>query len=98
MVILVLDRVPTGLRGELSRWMVELKAGVFIGTLSAEVRERLWRLAVEKSKGGALFLAFPARREQRYELRTHGQSTREVVDFDGLQLVRTVRGDRDDSS
>lgn len=90
MVILVLDRVPTGLRGELSRWMLELKAGVFIGTLSGEVRERLWRLAVEKSRGGALFLAYPARREQRYELRTHGESTREVVDFSGLQLIRSV--------
>ena len=90
MVMMILDRVPTSLRGELTRWMLELKAGVFVGTLSAEVRERLWGLAVERSRGGAIYLVYPARREQRYTIRTHGDSPREVVDFEGLQLIRTV--------
>ena len=42
MVVLVLERVPTSLRGELTRWMLEPKAGVFVGTMSALVREQLW--------------------------------------------------------
>ena len=45
MVILILECVPSSLRGELTRWMLELKAGVFVGTMSAMVRDRLWELA-----------------------------------------------------
>ena len=90
MVVMVLDRVPTALRGELTRWMLELKAGVFVGTLSADVRERLWKLAVEKSKGGALFLIHPARNEQRFAIRSHGSTSREMVSMEGLQLIRTI--------
>lgn len=89
MVVMVLDRVPAALRGELTRWLLELKAGVFVGTVSAEVRERLWALAVARSKGGALFLVHPARNEQRFVIRSHGESPREVVEHEGLQLIRS---------
>lgn len=42
MVIMILERVPRSLRGELTRWMLEPKTGVFIGTISAMVRDKLW--------------------------------------------------------
>ncbi len=41
MVVIILEKVPAGLRGELTRWLLELKAGVFVGKVSAMVRERL---------------------------------------------------------
>ena len=47
MVIMLLERVSPGLRGELTRWLLELKAGVFVGRVSAMVRERLWARACE---------------------------------------------------
>ena len=31
MIVLILERVPVGLRGELTRWLLEAKAGVFVG-------------------------------------------------------------------
>lgn len=43
MVVIVLEKVPRGLRGELTRWLVELDTGVFVGQLSATVRDLLWR-------------------------------------------------------
>ena len=58
MVVMVLERVPVSVRGELSRWMLELRAGVFVGTLSAMVRERLWQLTCEKMAGGAGLLVY----------------------------------------
>ena len=41
-MIMIPERVPQSLRGELTRWLLELKAGVFVGRVSAMVRERLW--------------------------------------------------------
>ncbi|MCR4318385.1 MAG: type I-E CRISPR-associated endoribonuclease Cas2e [Planctomycetes bacterium] len=46
MMVLILDRVKESLRGELTRWMLEPKAGVFVGTLSAMVREHLWKKVI----------------------------------------------------
>jgi len=89
MVLFVLERVPTPLRGELTRWLIELKAGVFAGTVSADIRERLWERIVERTKQGAAYLVYPAQGEQRFTMRTHGSTGRSIVDFDGLQLIRT---------
>lgn len=88
MVVLVLERVPTGLRGELTRWLLELKPGVFVGTVNADVRERLWTRVVERTRGGVAYLVHPAQTEQRFVMRSHGSTKRAVVDFDGLQLIR----------
>ena len=87
MVILVMERVPVGLRGELSRWMLEPKANVFVGRMSAMVRDKLWELACEKSKGGAALMIFPARTEQGFTIRTWGETSRKMVDYEGLLLV-----------
>ena len=42
MVVLIVTAVKPGLRGELTRWMIEPQAGVFVGNLSGRVRDRLW--------------------------------------------------------
>ena len=34
MIIMILENVPVGLRGELSRWLIEPRAGVFVGHVS----------------------------------------------------------------
>ncbi|NQT51853.1 type I-E CRISPR-associated endoribonuclease Cas2, partial [bacterium] len=55
MVIFILENVPTSLRGELTRWMLEPRAGVFVGSLSAMVRDKLWEKIARKLKdGGAM--------------------------------------------
>src|ERR1039457_2863556 len=51
MVVLVLERVPPGLRGELTRLMLEIRSGVFVGTLTSVVRDRLWRKACQEMAG-----------------------------------------------
>lgn len=88
MVILILERVPVGLRGELSRWMLEPKAGVFVGSLSAIVRDLLWDKACKDSKDGGCVMIHDSNREQGFAIRTHGKTSRSVEDFDGLLLVR----------
>ena len=87
MVVLILESVPSSLRGELSRWMIEPRAGVFVGSLSGMVRDKLWE-AIKKSvnDGGATML-HNSNTEQGFAIRTHGRRRREVVDFEGLKLV-----------
>ena len=34
MTVLILERVPASLRGQLTRWMLEVKAGVFVGNIA----------------------------------------------------------------
>ena len=87
MVVFLMEKVPVSLRGELTRWMLELRPGVFVGNISALVREKLWEMICQKVKGGAATLLQSAANEQGYSIRTFGVTTRTVKDFDGLQLI-----------
>ena len=88
MVVMVLERVPPSLRGELTRWMLELRAGVFVGTLTALVRDKLWELACRGMVEGAGILVYSADTEQGFAIRFWGIPDRLVEDFEGLTLIR----------
>lgn len=87
MTVMIFERVPASLRGELTRWMLEPRAGVFVGRLSAMVRERLWAYACGKLKGGGGMLVYASDAEQGYTLEYAGEPGRRVRDFDGLWLI-----------
>ncbi|MEN6519704.1 MAG: type I-E CRISPR-associated endoribonuclease Cas2e [Armatimonadota bacterium] len=88
MMVLILESVPSGLRGEISRWLIEPKAGVFVGKVSAMVRDKLWQKACEHSKGGGVTMIYSTNNEQGYTFRTFGETSRSIVDWEGLMLVR----------
>jgi CRISPR-associated protein Cas2 len=88
LVIILLERVPRGLRGELTRWLLEPKPGVFVGDISAMVRDKLWEKACAAMNGGAGMLIHSAEAEQGFEIRFWGETSRTVVDFEGLSLIR----------
>ena len=92
MVVMVLERVPPGLRGELTRWMLEPAPGVFVGTLSALVRDKLWGEVCGKMKGGAGILAYNTDNEQGFTMKVAGETRRVVRDFDGLLLLGIAEG------
>lgn len=87
MVVIVLEKVPKRLRGELSRWMLEVSTGVFVGNMSALVRDLLWEKCKEKKTAGRCCQMYRANNEQGFAIRTHGDTTRTLVDFDGITLV-----------
>ncbi len=88
MVVLILERVSPSLRGELTRWFLEPKAGVFVGRVSAMVRDRLWDKACGQAGEGGCLLIHSSAGEQGYRIRSWGRTARTVEDFDGLFLVR----------
>ncbi len=92
MVVLILERVPASLRGELSRWMLEPRTGTFVGKLTATVRERLWEKACGATSGGAAILIYPSDNEQGFAIRFWGASSRSIIDREGLTLVSIPKG------
>ena len=88
MTVIVLERVQITVRGELSRWMLEPKTGVFIGRVSALVRDKLWDLICEKTGKGSALLVYHADTEQGFAMRAFGDTKRTLIDFDGLSLVK----------
>jgi CRISPR-associated protein Cas2 len=88
MLVMVLEKVPASVRGELSQWMIEPHPGVFVGNLSALVRDLLWDKCRASIRDGGAVQIWSTNNEQRYQIRMAGQTKREVVDFEGIQLVR----------
>lgn len=88
MVVMVLEKVPASLRGELTRWLIEPHPGVFVGHVNAMVRDRLWDKCCKAKRAGGVVQAWSTNTEQRFKMRFHGNTQREVVEFEGLQLIR----------
>jgi CRISPR-associated protein Cas2 len=88
MVVISTTAVPDHVRGALTRWLTEPAPGLYVGTVSARVREGLWSAVAASVGDGAAVCVHPAENEQRYQIRTAGKRRRNIFDSDGLQLVR----------
>jgi len=88
MLLMILENVSPSVRGELSRWLLEPHAGVFVGQVSAMVRERLWAKSCQSCKEGGVVQIWTTNNEQGFKMRMFGDTHRFVVDLEGLQLIR----------
>jgi len=87
-LVMILESVPVGARGELTRWLIEPHPGVFVGHVSAMVRDRLWWKCCHSRGAGAVVQLWTTNTEQRFAVRMSGPTRRQVVDCEGLQLIR----------
>lgn len=87
MVVLVVTACPFGLRGYVTRWLLEISPGVFCGRISARVRDELWENVVAMVKDGRAIMVFHRRGDQGLDFRVH-RNDWEPVDFDGITLIR----------
>jgi len=87
MMMIVLQNVPKKLHGELTRWMLEPSPGVFIGHVSARVRDFLWDKCKAECNNGSVVQAWNTNNEQHFTMRMDGNTKRSVIDMEGLQLV-----------
>ena len=76
MIVLVLSACPPGLRGDLTKWLYEVSAGVFVGKVSARIRELLWERVLDTKGSGRAILIWSSKGEQKLKL--------EVKDFCSL--------------
>lgn len=68
-------------------WLLEVRAGVYVGDYSARVREYLWDQVQREIGDGNAVMAWTSTNESGFEILTCGPNRREPVWFDGLQLV-----------
>lgn len=87
MVVVVLTDCPPKLRGDLSKWFFEINTGVYVGNVSARVRERIWERICENIKHGQATMVYSASGEQKMEFCVHNTSWK-IVDFDGIKLMQ----------
>ncbi len=89
MIVLILEKAHLSLRGELTRWLHEPRANVFVGRVSALVRDRLWeKVKRELGPGAGALLIHQSSDEPGFRLLSHGDTTRRIRELDGLQLIQ----------
>lgn len=87
MVVITLNNCPTKLRGDLSRWLIEINTGVFVGNLNAKIRDAIWNRICDNIKDGKVSMVYHTNGEQKLDFRIHNTDW-EPVDYDGIKLVR----------
>ncbi len=92
MTVIAMDAAPEGVRGELTRWFLELKPGVFIGKVNTRIRDLLWERICQTDAADGAVMAYAAPNEQGFSLRVFGVPKRRVKDFEGIQLI-TIQKD-----
>lgn len=91
MVVLALTACPTGLRGDLTRWLLEISPGVFVGEVSARVRDRLWERTLSLIKSGRATMVYSANNEQRLAFKVY-QPDWQPIDCEGVELIKRPKG------
>lgn len=92
MIVLVLTACPAGLRGHLTRWMLEVSPGVFVGRLNPKLRDHVWELATEEEQGRALLVYKDRSAEQGFSFRSSDHDW-QPTDLDGVMLMmRSTEG------
>ncbi|MDF7639253.1 type I-E CRISPR-associated endoribonuclease Cas2e [Lactobacillus sp. ESL0791] len=86
MIVVTLTKVPPSLRGDLTKWYQEIQSGVYVGNVSARIRDLLWDRVVKNIGNGEATMVYNTNNELGYQIKTT-RKRYEVVDFDGIPLM-----------
>ena len=87
MMFIVVQNAPARLRGRLAVWLLEVRAGVYIGNYSKRTREMIWEQVEQLIEQGNAVIAWTATTHTGFEFDTVGRDRRRPIEFDGLKLV-----------
>ena len=87
MLVIVLENAPPRLRGRLAVWLLEVRAGVYVGDYSRRVREHIWEHVEEGIEDGNAVMIWTSNNESGFDFVTLGPNRRLPVELDGLKLV-----------
>ena len=87
MMVVVVNNAPPRLRGRLAVWLLEVRAGVYLGVYSARTREMIGEQVQALIEDGDAVVAWDAATDAGFTFETFGRNRRMPVDFDGLRLV-----------
>lgn len=87
MLVIVVENAPPRLRGRLALWLLEVRAGVYVGKVGKRIREMLWAQLEAGIGDGNAVMVWATSTESGFDLRTLGANRRVPVELDGLKLV-----------
>ena len=87
MLVVVTEAVPPRLRGRLAVWLLEIRAGVYVGNVSRRIREMIWEQISALAEQGSVAMAWATSNESGFDFQTYGKNRRIPIDYDGLRLV-----------
>ena len=88
MMVIVVENAPPRLRGRLALWLLEIRAGVYVGRYSRRTRERIWDEATRMIGEGSAVMVWSAPTDSGFSFESFGPNRRMSVDLDGLTLVQ----------
>ena len=86
-MVVVVEDAPPRLRGRLAVWLLEVRAGVYVGNYSRRTREMIWEEVVGAIEDGNAVIAWATQNDAGFSFETCGRNRREPADFDGFRLV-----------
>ena len=87
MLVIALNNAPPRLRGRLSVWLLEVRAGIYVGNYSARTRDMIWSQVIGDIDDGDAVMAWSTPTESGFDFKTCGKNRRMPIDADGLKLV-----------
>ncbi|NBQ68594.1 MAG: type I-E CRISPR-associated endoribonuclease Cas2 [Nitrosomonadaceae bacterium] len=87
MLVIVLENAPPRLRGRLAIWLLEIRAGVYVGNYSAKARTYIWNQVQKGLQDGNAVMAWRANNEAGFDFVTLGTSRSIPIEIDGTKLV-----------
>ncbi|MEW6266576.1 MAG: type I-E CRISPR-associated endoribonuclease Cas2e [Thermodesulfobacteriota bacterium] len=87
MLVIVVENAPPRLRGRLAVWLLEIRAGVYVGRYSRRVREMIWSQVEVGLENGNAVMVWATNTEAGYDFLTLGTNRRLPVDLDGAKLI-----------
>ena len=68
-------------------WLLEIRAGVYVGNYSRRTREMIWAQVREEIEDGDAIIAWAVPNDAGYDFDTCGVNRRVPTDVDGFKLV-----------
>ena len=87
MLVIVVENVPPRLRGRLAVWLLEVRAGVYVGKVSRRIREMIWHNVNEGIHEGNAVMVWTTNTESGFDFLTLGKNRRIPCEMDGIKLV-----------
>ena len=87
MLVIVVENAPPRLRGRLAVWLLEIRAGVYVGKVSRRIREMIWEQVKIGIDCGNAIMSWSTNTEAGFDFETLGANRRIPCEMDGVKLV-----------
>jgi CRISPR-associated protein Cas2 len=87
MLVIVVENAPPRLRGRLAIWLLEIRAGIYVGKYSRRIREMIWSCVEKGIESGNAVMAWSTNTESGFDFQTLGANRRIPKEMEGIKLV-----------